>query len=301
MHSTTPLYRFSALSLVGQALRLSQANARLYFVWSLPALLFALAQAACWGNSQVDSKVFHFDITWAYAIGFIQLSQLFFAPLGRSVCRLVCLGEMPDRSVPAQLFMAPTWRYIVRNLLANIQCILLAMVFGSGLALLSSLMFGSPWEARGASSASMFMRNMLFPVAQALAHALLISRMTLVRPAAAVGRTITLKKLGRLGAPSRWCMIKAIVALWGPLWVINSVAMLVATHFVIAGPWLMAWNVLETAVAVLLGVVELVVCALIYDRVVAARHEEIEKTREKRVVFVHEAGSGAVDAPERAV
>lgn len=299
-HSPASLYRFSALPLVGQALRLSRARARLFFLWSLPAFFLALASAVCGGSVQVDPKEYHLDTMWVSSMGLAQLSNLFFAPLGRSVCRLVRLGEMPDRSIPAQLFMGPTWRYIVRNLLAHIQCFLLAVVFAGGLSLIHLVLIGNPWEAKGASSLGFFMQGMVLAVALSLAYALLISRMALVRPAAAVGREITLKNLGRLGAPSRWSMIKVMLALWGPLWGINCAVSFAVFHLKFVGSWLMAWSVLEIAARVALGVVELVACALIYDHVIEARHEELARARGQEGADAREPAPGSSVRSEQA-
>lgn len=257
-------FEFSALSLVGQAFRLTWENLWLFLWWCLPPL--AVSVVTVWRDELFHGRAVLTDAYWLWEVALPILQAWLAAVSFIRVMRFVLLGERPKSLFAAQLFEARTWRYLFVSLVVFFQVIMMG-VFTVGIPCYAAIY--------AAEQQTVFTNEIQFGLFLAAESCLILGfggcilagRAVLFSPNIAVDGKSRLSRLGERSVPATRALVRTYLLVIGiPVLLFLLPVALIAVGFISAGPNSVVFVKVGNTVNVLLYMVQLMVFSLAFQR-----------------------------------
>lgn len=257
-------FDFSAVSLVGQAFRLTWENLWLFLWWCLPPLAVSVftvwrdelfhGQAVLTGAHWPWEVVLPFLQAWLAAVSFIR------------VMRFVLLGERPKALFAAQLFEARTWRYLFVSVVVFIQVILMG-VFTVGIPCYAAIHAAGQRAVFTNETQFALFLTVVFCLICGFGGVILAGRAVLFSPNIAVDGKSRLSRLGERSVPATRALVRTYLLVIGtPVLPFLLPLALIALGLISAGPSSVVFVKVSNTVNVLVYMVQLMVFSLAFQR-----------------------------------
>lgn len=288
-------FEFSALSLVGQALRLLWENLWLFLWWCLPPI--AVSVVASWRGELFSGHPVVPGEQWAWVLGLAALEIWLVAVAFIRAMRFTVLGERPQRWMVIQLFEARTWRYILVSLWIMLQIVLVG-AFAAGIPCVAVYMAALE---KGIFSNETQRLWFLFTEGSFLSFfgaCVIVVRVLLYAPNIAMNGKLRLSQLGGRSASATRAMVRTyLLAYVVPSLFFGIYLTLIVLGIVSVGSNLATYTKVCSSVNVVFYLFQVVVCSLVYQRLLPLLEREEPARKSGSAVAEGEASPTPAAAP----